>query len=59
MDNPDNEGHIMFQVLNLSPFNLLIKKGDKIGQGIILPYAKVENDNAEGERNGGFGSTGN
>ncbi len=58
-DNPDNEGHIMFQVLNLSPFDLLIKKGDKIGQGIILPYAKVENDNAEGERNGGFGSTGN
>lgn len=59
VDNPSNEGHIMFQVLNLSPFDILIKKGDKIGQGIILSYGITEDDDAEGERNGGFGSTGN
>ena len=27
-DNPDNEGHIYFQVINLSPVDIQIKKGD-------------------------------
>jgi dUTP pyrophosphatase len=57
-DNPGNEGHIFFQLYNLSPFNIQIKKGEAIGQGIIIPYATTENDNADGERVGGFGSTG-
>ena len=30
---------------------------DVIGQGIIHTYEKVSEDNAEGERTGGFGST--
>ena len=34
-----------------------IKKGERIGQAIFTPYLTVDNDNAEGERNGGFGST--
>lgn len=57
-NNPGNEGHIFFQLYNLSPFNIQIKKGEAIGQGIIIPYATTENDNADGERVGGFGSTG-
>ena len=30
-NNPDNEGHIYFQVINLSPIPIKIKKGDAIG----------------------------
>ena len=56
-NNPDNEGEIFLQIYNLSPFNIQIKKGDAIGQGIILPYAVVEDDVVMGERLGGFGST--
>jgi dUTP pyrophosphatase len=57
--NPDNDGHIMFAFWNLSVFKLKIKKGEKIGQGIFLKFLTVDNDVTEGERTGGFGSTGN
>ena len=56
-NNPDNEGHIFFQIANLSPYPILLKKGDCIGQGIIKPYLLADDDKAEGERTGGFGST--
>lgn len=56
-NNPDNEGEIFLQIYNLSPFNIQIKKGEAIGQGIILPYNITEDDVAMGERVGGFGST--
>ena len=58
-NNPDNEGEIFFQIYNLSPFNIQIKKGEAIGQGIILPYGVTEDDVAGGARMGGFGSTSN
>ena len=58
-NNPDNEGEIFFQIYNLSPFNIQIKKGEAIGQAIILPYGVTEDDVAGGERTGGFGSTSN
>ena len=56
-NNPDNEGEIFLQVINLSPLPLQIKKGEKIGQGIIKRYDTVEDDNATATRTGGFGST--
>lgn len=56
-NNPDNEGEIFLQIYNLSPFNIQIKKGEAIGQGIILPYSVTEDDVIMGERTGGFGST--
>ena len=56
-NNPDNEGEIFFQVINLSPVDIIINKGDKIGQGIIKKYEKVEGDEATNARTGGFGST--
>jgi dUTP pyrophosphatase len=56
-NNPDNEGHIYFQLINLSPFPIKIQKGEAIGQGIIHMYGCTEDDNAWGERLGGFGST--
>lgn len=56
-DNSDNEGEIFFQIINLSPFAIQLKKGDKIGQGIIKSYGVTDDDQATGERKGGFGST--
>ena len=56
-NNPDNEGEIFLQLINLSPYNILLKKGEKIGQGIIKQYLTTEDDAATGDRLGGFGST--
>lgn len=56
-NNPDNEGEIFFQMINLSPYDIQLHKGDIIGQGIIKPYLTTEDDNASGQRMGGFGST--
>ena len=58
-DNPDNEGEIFFQIINLGPVAIQLHKGDIIGQGIIQKYEMTDDDVAEGFRNGGFGSTDN
>ena len=55
--NPLNDGHIMFAFYNFFDQDVEIKKGDSIGQAIFQKYLTVDNDNAEGERVGGFGST--
>ena len=57
-NNPDNEGEIGFLFYNVSTENIVIKKGEKIGQGVFQKFLKADNDMAEGERAGGFGSTG-
>ena len=56
-NNPDNEGHIFFQIINLSPADIILHKGDKIGQGIFLPYLQTKDDKVADMRIGGFGST--
>ena len=56
-NNSSNEGEIFFQIYNLSPFNIQIKKGEAIGQGTILTYGITEDDISTGQRVGGFGST--
>ena len=56
--NPDNDGHIMFAFYNIKDEDIEIKKGDAIGQLIFMKYLTADNDNAQGERKGGFGSTG-
>lgn len=56
-NNEDNEGHIFFQFINLSPIPIMLKKGDTIGQGIIKSYGKTEDDVIGGVRKGGLGST--
>ena len=56
-NNSDNEGHIFFQIINLSPFDIILKKGDAIGQGIFKKYYLTDDDAATAERQGGFGST--
>lgn len=56
-NNADNEGEIFLQVINFSPFDIQIRKGDVIAQGIITPYLTLTDDARHGERKGGFGST--
>ena len=55
--NPDNDGHIMFAFYNIKDEDIEIKKGEAIGQAVFQKYLVVDDDNAEGERLGGFGST--
>lgn len=56
-ENPDNDGHIMFAFYNIKDEDIEIKKGECIGQAIFQKYLIADNDSAEGERTGGFGST--
>ena len=55
----DNEGHIMAKITNDSKEgkNLEISAGMGFMQGIFLEYGITEDDDAQGIRNGGFGST--
>lgn len=55
--NPDNDGHIMFQFINFGLKTKIIKKGDRIGQGIFLKFLTADNDTTTAQRTGGFGST--
>ncbi|HDR7066921.1 TPA: hypothetical protein QCW42_004027 [Bacillus cereus] len=58
-NNPDNDGHIMFQFINFGFFPQTIKKGERIGQGVFRQFLKADGDNATGTRTGGHGSTKN
>lgn len=55
--NQDNDGHIMFAFYNIKDEDITIKKGEAIGQAVFQKYLVTDNDTAEGERIGGFGST--
>lgn len=57
-NNVDNEGEMFFGFYNLSNEPVTIMKGEKLGQGIFMKYYTTDDDNASGERTGGFGSTG-
>lgn len=57
-NNPDNEGHLMLPIRNVSGLPYTVKKGDRIAQGIFHRYYKVDGDKTDGSRIGGFGSTG-
>ena len=56
-ENPDNDGHIMFAFYNIKEEEEKKKKGEAIGQAIFQKYLVTDDDVAEGERVGGFGST--
>lgn len=56
-NNEANEGHIMFQFTNFGFKDVVIKKGERIGQGIFLPFLKADQDQTENARQGGFGSS--
>lgn len=58
--NSDNEGHIFAKITNDSNENkiIIMNSGSGFMQGIFVPYGITIDDNADGVRNGGFGSTG-
>lgn len=57
-NNDANEGEIFFQLLNFGLQDKLIKKGDRIGQGIFHKFLKADgNMGGEKDRTGGFGSS--
>lgn len=58
-NNPDNEGEIGFMFYNFSGNKIILKKGDKIGQGLFSTYFKVDDEGSVFNiRKGGIGSTG-
>lgn len=57
-DNGDNEGELGFLFYNLSNETVVIEKGDRLGQAIFQKYLITNDDNANGIRQSGFGSTG-
>lgn len=57
-NNADNEGEMAFVFYNMLNEDVTLEAGEKLGQGIFMKYAKVDNDTAEAKRTGGFGSTG-
>ena len=56
-ENQENDGHIIFAFYNLSEKEIIIKKGERIGQAIFQKYLKTETDTTSKTRTGGFGST--
>lgn len=59
--NAKNEGHIFIKLVNESilgeDVHFIVRPGDAIFQGIFLPFGITVDDDADGERVGGFGST--
>ena len=55
----DNEGHIFVKLINANREGktLHVKKGEAFAQGLFLPFGITVNDEADGVRTGGFGST--
>jgi dUTP pyrophosphatase len=55
----DNEGHIWVKFYNDSPEGktITIRQDDAMCQGVIQQYFKTVNDETDGIRNGGIGST--
>ena len=56
-ENPDNDGHFMFAFYNMKDEDIIIHKGEAIGQAIFQKYLIADKDEAQGQRVGGFGST--
>ena len=55
----DNEGHIFIKLMNDSTQGKIVqlRANDGFAQGIFLPFGICEDDAAQEQRNGGFGST--
>lgn len=56
-NNPDNEGEIGVMLYNFGDETFKVQKNVRIAQAMFIKYLITEDDNAEGERLGGFGST--
>lgn len=54
----ENEGHLRVGLTNTGDRVFELKAGERMCQGIFLPYGLAEEDAVTLERTGGFGSTG-
>lgn len=57
-NNPMNDGNIGIILRNQSDNHVRLLKGERIMQGIFMKYEVTNDDEADEERVGGFGSTG-
>lgn len=57
-NNTENEGLIFAQMKNITNKPVTLEVGERIVQGVFAPYLLADDDEAEGVRTGGFGSTG-
>lgn len=57
-NNQDNEGNIGIKITNSGKNDVYLKKGESVVQGVFLKYLTTDDDAANNERSGGFGSTG-
>ena len=57
-ENENNDGHILIQCINIKEEDVVIKKGERIAQAFFQKFLIIDDDNADGIRTGGFGSTG-
>nr|DAQ12447.1 MAG TPA: dUTPase [Caudoviricetes sp.] len=57
VDNSDNEGEISLGLLSHNDDIVHIQKGERIAQGVFHKFLITDDDDAEGKRVGGIGST--
>lgn len=58
-NNEDNEGAIFVQLINYGLEDYIVRKGDRIAQGIFSTYQTIDGEADDlGSRLGGFGSSG-
>lgn len=56
-NNKETDGQIFMALYNIGTEPQEIKAGERIAQGIFIPFFKTADDKASGERQGGIGST--
>lgn len=56
--NPDNDGNICFVLQNNTDKKQVIEKGERVMQGIFMPFLIADDDETTAERLGGIGSSG-
>lgn len=53
----DNEGHIFIKITNLGDKELVVEQGKAFAQGVFVEFGITVDDECDGVRTGGFGST--
>lgn len=57
-DNENNEGNIGLCIRNCNNKRYILKGGERIAQGVFIPFMKADDDNTTNTRKGGYGSSG-
>lgn len=56
--NSSNDGNIHLSLRNETNEDITLKAGERVMQGVFVPFLKADNGNSNNERTGGTGSTG-